>query len=123
MHHHTDPWTVALAHWLLTGVSVLVVGAVLPGVKVKSYGAAVGFAIVAGVLNAIAWHFLAPLSFAFAILTLGIGALVINGLLFVIAGKIVPGVEISGCITAAIASLGVTFVNWLMRLVIGGWAP
>jgi hypothetical protein len=29
-------------------------------------------------------------------------------------------VKISGCFTAALASLGVTFVNWLLHLFLGG---
>ena len=55
--------------------------------------------------------------------SVGFGALVINGLLFMLADAVVPGVEISGCITAVLASLGVTFVNWAMHFVVGRWAP
>ena len=108
---------------LLTGLSVLIVGRVLPGVRVKSFGSAVLFAFVVGILNAVAWTFLAPLSVTFTVLTLGLGALVINGALFLLADALVPGVQISGCFTAVLASLGVTFVNWAMQLVLGKWAP
>ena len=118
-----SPLVVAVVHLLLTGVSVLLVGKLLPGVRVKSYGSAVAFAFVIGVLNAVAWTLLAPLSITFSVLTLGLGALVINGVLFLIADAVVPGVEISGCITAALASLGVTFFNWAMHFVLGRWAP
>jgi putative membrane protein len=104
----------SIVHLLLTGVSVLVVGKLLPGVRVKSYGSALLFALVVGVLNAIAWTFLAPLTVTFSVLTLGLGALVINGILFMIADAVVPGVQISGCFTAALASVGVTAVNWVI---------
>ena len=122
MHSHSS-LELMLSHLLLSGVSVLLVAAFLPGIKVKSYGAALGMAIVAGVFNAIAWQFFAPLTVTFAVLTLGLGALIVNGLVFLFAGKLVPGVEISGCTTAAIASLGVTFLNWVMHFFVGGWAP
>ena len=114
---------VAIVHLLLTGLSVLLVGKVLPGVRVKSFGSAVAFAFVVGILNAIAWTLLAPLSITFSVLTLGLGALVINGVLFLIADAVIAGVEISGCFTAALASLGVTFFNWVMHFVLGHWAP
>jgi putative membrane protein len=121
--HHQSSLVVGIVHLLLTGVSVLIVGRLLPGVRVKSYGSAVFFALVVGVLNAIAWTILAPLTITFSILTLGLGVLVINGLLFLIADKVVAGVEISGCVTAALASVGVTVINWVMHLFLGNWAP
>src|SRR5689334_9482510 len=111
--------TVSIVHLLLTGVSVLIVGMLLPGVRVKSYGSALMFAFVVGLLNAIAWTLFAPLTITFSILTLGVGALVINGALFMIADKVVKGVEISGCLTAVLASIGVTMVNWAMHLFVG----
>jgi len=113
----------AIVRLLLTGVSVVIVAWLLPGVRVKSYRSAVAFAFVVGLLNAFAWSFLAPLTLTFTVLTLGVGALIVNAVLFLVAGAIVKGVEISGCFTAALASLGVTFVNWLMHFVVGHWAP
>ena len=114
---------VAVVHLLLTGLRVLLVGKLLPGVRVKSFVSAVAFAFVVGILNAIAWTLLAPLSITFSVLTLGLGALVINGVLFLLADAVVPGIEISGCFTAVLASLGVTFFNWAMHLIVGHWAP
>jgi putative membrane protein len=120
---HTSSLVLSIVHLLLTGVSVLIVAKLLPGITVKSYGSALAFAFVVGILNAIAWSVLAPLTIAFSVVTLGIGALVINGILFLIAGRVVKGVEISGCVTAAIASLGVTLVNAGMRHFLGQWGP
>ncbi len=107
---------------LLTGVSVLVVGAVLPGIKVKSYGSAVLFAFVIGILNAIAWYLLAPLTWTFAVLTLGLGILIVNALVFLLGSRIVSGVAISGWVTALLASLGVSFCNWVLFWLAGGLA-
>jgi putative membrane protein len=111
-----------IAHLLLTGVRVFIVAKLMPGARVTSYGSAVFFAFVVAVLNAIAWHFLAPLTVTFSVLTLGLGVLVVNGILFLMAGR-VAGVEFSGCITAALASVGVTLINWGMHFVVGHWAP
>lgn len=113
----------SIVHLLLTAVSVLLVSKILPGIRVKSYGSAVFFAFVVGILNAIAWTFLSPLTVTFSVLTLGLGALVINAILFMIADAVVSGVELSGFFTAMFASLGVTVINWVMHLFLGKWAP
>jgi putative membrane protein len=119
MHSLLQP----IVHVLLSGVSVFVVAHLLPGIRVKSYGSAVFFALVVGLFNAIAWHYLALLTVPFAIVTLGLGYLVVNGLLFLLASRVVKGVEISGCVTAAFASIGVSVLNWAMHFVFGHWAP
>jgi len=101
----------ALVHLLLTGVSVFLVAQVLPGIQARSLGAAIAFAFIAGILHALAWTVFAPLTLPFKWLTLGIGGFIVNGLVFVIAGRIVGGVRISGCFMAAIAAVCVTFVD------------
>ncbi len=113
----------AIAHLLLTALSVLIVSKVLPGIRVEGYGAAVKFSFVVAILNAVAWYVLAPLTWTFAVLTLGVGALVVNGIVFLLGGRIVSGVQISGCMTAAFASLGVGLVNWGIYLFVGRWVP
>jgi len=113
----------AIVHLLLTAVSVLVVSRVVSGIHVRSYGAAVAFSLVVAVLNAIAWHFLAPLTWIFVVLTLGIGALVVNAVIFLIADAVIDGVEIDGFGSAVLGSLGVSLINLLMHFVFGRWAP
>jgi putative membrane protein len=105
----------SLAQLLLSGASVLLVSKVLPGIRVRSYLSAVAFAFVAGILNTLAWQWLAVLTVPFSFLTLGLGVFVINGLLFLFAGSIIPGIEISGCVTASFASMAVTFTSWILR--------
>ncbi len=101
-----------LLELLLSGVSVMIVAAVLPGFKTRSFLDAFFFAIVVSVLNVLAWHtILAVFSVGFSVITLGIGVLIINGLIFLVAQKVVKGVEISGCFIAAIAAVLVSIVN------------
>jgi putative membrane protein len=118
-HHHL---AAAAIHVALSSVSVFVVAKVLPGIKVKSFGAAVGFAIVVAVLNVVAWHLLAQTGVPLGRwLQRGIGGFVLNGILFTVAARIVGGVKVSGCIMAAIAALCVTFLNQVLRGAIDSW--
>jgi putative membrane protein len=121
MHH--SPLVVWLVHLLLSGVSVFIVAHVMPGMKARSFGSAIWFALAVGFLNMLVWGLLGPMTIPFKWATLGIGGLIINGIIFLVGAKLVGGIEISGCFTAAIASLLVTFVNWGMHFFFGKWAP
>lgn len=100
-----------LVQLLVNAVSVLLVAAFLPGMRARSFMDALGFAVVVAILNAVAWKVLWFVSIPWTILTLGIGAFILNGIIFLIAQKIVRGVEISGCFVAAIAWFLVSTCN------------
>lgn len=100
-----------VVQFLVTGVSVVIVAAILPGMKVDRYGDAVGFAVVTAVLNVLAWRVFALFTWPMAVLTLGIGGFILNGVIFLVARRLVSGVKISGCFVAAIAALLVSVVN------------
>ncbi|HVY47945.1 MAG TPA: phage holin family protein [Minicystis sp.] len=120
MHHHVTGLVADILRLLVTAFSVLVVGKVLPGITVKSYGSAVWFAFVVAILNAIVWHFwpFKFMSYAFTLGTLGIGALILNGIIFLVADKFSSGIEISGCFMAAIASFCVTVLNTILEAIL-----
>lgn len=113
-----------VVHLLVTGASVLLVTAVLPGAKAKSYSAAVLFACAVAIANAVTWHYLGgsqgPLPRG---VSAGVGSVVVNAFAFWVAGKVVPGIELSGCITAGLVSLGVTFVNGVLEVVVRSFLP
>ena len=96
----------------LTGVSVMIVSALLPGMRVRGFLDAVLFALVTGFLNVLAWHTALVLFLAlFSVVTFGVGIVIINGLIFLVAQKVVRGVEIDGCFIAGLAAFLVSIVN------------
>jgi putative membrane protein len=119
--NHASPLIVWLVHLLFTAVSVVIVASILPGMRTRSFGSAIWFALAVGFLNMIAWGFLGPLTVPFKYVTLGIGGLVVNGIVFLVSARLVGGVEISGCFTAAIASVLVTAVNWGLHFFLDRW--
>lgn len=106
-----------LVHFLLSGLSVLLVAAILPGIRVKNYTDAVWFSVVVALLNAVVWGALSFLTVPATVLTLGIVGFFLNGAVFLLAKKVVRGVEIDGCLVASIAALLVSLCNGLL-----GWA-
>ena len=85
-----------LASILLQGLVVFATAKLVPGFKVKSYGTAIGVAIVYGVLSWLLKTVLVVLSIPFIVLTLGLFLLVINAFLLWLTDKLLDGVEIQG---------------------------
>lgn len=114
---------VQLLKLCLLAFSVLIVAKVLPGIRVERYSSAVAFAFFVALMNVIVWGIFGLFTWPFAILTLGIGAFFLNGLVFLLASGFVPGVKISGCFTASLAALAVTIVNAALRWLLGPLSP
>jgi putative membrane protein len=99
---------------LVTAVAVLVAARIVPGIRVKSFGSAVVFAVVLGVLGVLLHTLLVIIALPFILLTLGLFLIVINGFLFWLADKVVPGVEVDGFGSAILGSLVTSGVSWLV---------
>jgi uncharacterized membrane protein YvlD (DUF360 family) len=99
---------------VLDTVALLLLADVIPGFRVESAAAALGMAVVMGLLNALVWPVLARLTLPLSVLTLGLSALVLNGALVALAALISPGVEIEGWLEGSIVVVGVTTVTALI---------
>jgi uncharacterized membrane protein YvlD (DUF360 family) len=75
---------------ILFGLSDVLAGFVLDGPR-----AALGAAALIGLLNAFVWPILARLALPLTVLTLGLAALVLNGVLVTFAVDLIPGAEVS----------------------------
>jgi uncharacterized membrane protein YvlD (DUF360 family) len=104
-----------LATLVVAAASLLVLGAILPGFDVSSAGAAIGFAAVAGLLNALLWPLLVRLALPLTVLTLGLGALILNGLVTLLAAAVAPGVELDDLGSAIVLGLA-------LAAVVTGWS-
>lgn len=81
---------------LATALSLLVTDLVIPGVDIASFPTALVAAAVIGFVNAFIKPVLSFFSFPITLLTLGLFALVINGLCFWLASVLVPGFAVKG---------------------------
>jgi len=104
-----------LVRLLITALAVLVASYLLPPdlFSVGDIQAAIVFAVVLGLLNAIVRPILTVITLPLTILTLGLFALVLNALVFWLASAVVPGVQVGGFLGAFLASLVVTVVSAL----------
>jgi putative membrane protein len=108
----------AIIQVLVTALAVLVAARIIPGIRVKSFGSAVVFAIVLGVVSWALKGVLIFVSFPLIALTLGLFMLVINGFLFWLADKVVEGVEVDGFGAAILGSMVTTAISWAAALLL-----
>jgi putative membrane protein len=108
-----------LIHWLLSGVALLIVAQILPGIEVDGFGAALIAALVIGVVSATVGLVLKIVLLPFIIVTLGIVYFLINGLMLNLASAIVPGFRVVGCLPAVLGSILLTIVDYLLNRLAG----
>jgi putative membrane protein len=108
-----------LIHWLLSGVALLIVANILPGIQVEGFGSALIAALVIGFVSATVGLILKILLLPFIILTLGIVYFLINGMMLKLASELVPGFRVSGCMTAVIGSILLTLVDYVLNRLAG----
>jgi putative membrane protein len=108
-----------LIHWLLSGVALIIVANILPGIQVEGFGAALIAALVIGLVSATVGLILKVVLLPFIILTLGIVYFLINGLMLKLASEFVPGFRVDGCLPAVLGSILMTIVEYVLNRLVG----
>lgn len=103
-----------LVIWIIETIALLLMVWLIDGLSVDSVVTAFAAVAVIGLLNALLWPILSYLVLPFAVLTLGLAALVMNGVIIVLASYVVQGFDVSSIWTAMIAALGLTAVNTIL---------
>ena len=97
--------------WLLSSATLLALSALVSGVHVDSAGAALGAAALVGLLNALVWPLILRLALPLTVLTLGLGVVVLNGAIVVLAAAVDPGFHVSSLGAGIIVTVVITIVN------------
>ena len=97
----------------------MLLSALLPGVAITSFGAALGAAALIGLLNALVWPLLIRFALPFTVLTLGLGVLVLNGVVILTVAAISPGLSVSGLLDGIVVVIGLTVINTLVTSLLG----
>jgi putative membrane protein len=104
--------------WLLNAVALLIVAYLLPGITVVGFGSALIAALVLGLLNMLVKPVLVLLTLPITIVTLGLFLLVLNALLFWLAGSILKGFQVSGFWWAVAGALLYSIISGLLSRLI-----
>ena len=105
-----------LAHWLVNAIALLLVAYLYPDVHVESLPAALGAALVLGLVNVLVRPLIVILTLPVTILTLGLFLFVINALLFWFVAEVVHGFAVTGFGAALLGS-----VLYSLITLVAGW--
>jgi putative membrane protein len=85
-----------LAVWIINAAALFLVGYLISGVHLGSFGSAMIAALVLGLVNALIRPILVILTLPVTLLTLGLFIFVINALLFLFVGNLLQGFVVDG---------------------------
>lgn len=107
-----------LLQLLIITIAILITGAILPGIQIRSFWTAVVIAIVLALLNFFVRPFMVVLSIPFTVITFGLFLFVINAVIILLAGGIVSGFRVKGFWWALIFSIILSVVTYLLEIII-----
>jgi uncharacterized membrane protein YvlD (DUF360 family) len=96
---------------ILDALALLALSEILSGFTLAGPGAALGLALMLGLANAVVWPLLLRFALPFTVLTLGLGALVINAAILVGSAAILDDVSVDGLFEAVVVTLGLTLIT------------
>lgn len=103
-----------LTRWLVLALGVTLAANIVPGIEFDSLRTLLVVVLLLSFLNALLKPLLVLLTLPFIVLTLGLGMIVINALLFMAVGELVKGFHVSGFWPAVGGAIMVGLTNLLL---------
>lgn len=102
--------------WLFFAFALLLIDAIMPGIKLAGFFAALWATLMIGAINIVLKPIVNFIALPINILTFGLFTFIINALLFMLAAAIVPGFSVDGFFTALIGSMLFSFLSMIINL-------
>lgn len=104
--------------WILNAVSLLAVAYLLPGIALTSFWSAMLAALVLGLLNTLVKPLLILLTLPITIVTMGLFLLVLNALVFWLAGSLFRGFQVGGFWWAVAGAILYSLISALFSMLL-----
>ena len=108
---------ILLLRWILFTLAIMFVAWLVPGIGVENFQTAMLVTVIMALINIFIRPLIVFITLPINILTLGIFTLVINALLFMLAGYIAPGFYVDGFLAAFLASVVLSFLGLIINMV------
>jgi putative membrane protein len=115
-----SPLLQLLARWLVLALGVTLATKIVPGISYADGATLFAVVVLLSFFNLILKPLLLLFTLPFIILTMGLGVLVINALLFLFVGEVVRGFQVDGFWSAVGGSLVVSVTNMLANAFLRG---
>jgi putative membrane protein len=103
-----------LAVWLINAAALLALPWLLPSIHVAGFATALGVALVLGLINTLIRPLLLLLTLPVTLLSLGLFIFVINGLMFLLAARLLDGFVVDGLWAGIFGSTLYSLISWLL---------
>jgi len=113
-----SPLLKLIVRWLVLALGVTLAEKIVPGIDCKDGMTLFVVVVLLSFFNAVLRPILVLFTLPFIVLTLGLGLVVLNALLFMMVGKIVSGFTVEGFWSAVGGALIVSLTNLIMTLFI-----
>lgn len=107
-----------LIHLIVTALLLLLVSQLVPGFHVNGFGYALLAALVLGLVNTLIRPLLILITLPITILTLGLFLIIINALMLMLTGAIVPGFKLDGFVPALVGGIVLGLFNLIASALI-----
>lgn len=105
-----------LARWFVSAAAIWLVAALGWGIEVRSFWTAAVAAVVLGLVDLVVRPILVFLTFPITLITLGLFWFVLNGVLLLLVGALVPGFKVKGLVGAIVASIAIGIAVFFIRI-------
>jgi len=112
-------WIPLLVAWIVTAVAIAIAAAIVPSVEIDGgVLALLGIALLFGLINALLGTLLRFLSLPLNVITFGLFALVVNGVLLAVTAGLSDSLEVGGFFAAIIAACLISLLSTVMSFVL-----
>ena len=120
LHAMTSPFVQLLVRWLVLALGVMLATRVVSVIRCDDAVTLLAVVVLLSFCNAILKPLLVLFTLPFIFLTMGLGVLVINALLFMLVGRLVDGFTVANFWSALGGSLVVSLTNWIVSALTRG---
>lgn len=110
----TSPLAQLLVRWLVLALGVMLATRIVPGIACDDGVTLIAVVLLLSFFNAILKPLLVLFTLPFILVTMGLGVVVINALLFLLVGRLVEGFHVASFWSAVGGSLVVSVTNLLV---------
>jgi putative membrane protein len=118
-----SPITQLLLRWIVLALGVMLATKIVPGIRNDTGTTLIAVVVLLSFFNAILKPLLVLFTLPFILVTMGLGVVLINALLFLLVGELVNGFVVDGFWSAVGGSLVVSVTNLLVSAVTRGSKP
>jgi putative membrane protein len=118
-----SPFLQLLLRWVVLAVGVTLATKLVPGIHCDDAGTLIAVVVLLSLFNAILKPVLVLFTLPFILVTMGLGIIVINALLFLLVGRLVDGFHVASFGSAVGGAIVVSLTNLVLSTFRGRRPP